>query len=53
MTLYPNVVAGAGPGTAVDIGPGVRTASVHSNQLNGNRIANQAGTAASVADNLP
>jgi hypothetical protein len=43
LTIYPNVVKGALPGTAIVVGPGAREVSVHHNQLNGNRIENQAG----------
>jgi hypothetical protein len=53
LTIYPGVVKGAGPGTAIVIGPGVQGASVHDNQLNGNRIENRAGSLAQVSGNLP
>jgi Pectate lyase superfamily protein len=53
LTIYPNVVKDAKPGTAVLIGPGARSAGVHHNQLNGNRIDNEAGTRAVLDGNLP
>jgi hypothetical protein len=53
LTIYPGVVKDAGPGTAIVIGPGVQGASVHDNQLNGNRIENNAGPRAQVSGNLP
>jgi hypothetical protein len=39
--------------TAVRIGPGVDNVMVHGNQLRGNRIVNEAGTRALVANNQP
>jgi hypothetical protein len=53
LLIYPDVVKGAGPGTAIVIGPKVRDAVVHDNQLNGNRIENAAGERASVSGNRP
>ncbi|MGA2018489.1 MAG: glycosyl hydrolase family 28-related protein [Opitutaceae bacterium] len=53
MTIYPGVVKGAGPGTAVAIGPGVAGAIIHHNQLNGNRVDNGAGPLADVSGNMP
>ena len=53
MTIYPGVVKGAVPGTAVAIGPGVAGAIVHHNQLNGNRVDNGAGPLADVSGNMP
>jgi hypothetical protein len=52
MTLYPGVVKSAAPGTAVFAGPRVESVSVH-DQLNGNRIENQAGEHASISNNQP
>jgi len=53
LTIYPNVVKDAKPGTAIVLGPGAKGASVHHNQLNGNRIDNQAGPNAELDGNLP
>jgi hypothetical protein len=53
LTIYPNVVQGAGPGTAIVLGPGIKGATVHDNQLNGNCIENQAGPLADVSRNHP
>jgi Pectate lyase superfamily protein len=53
LTIYPEVVKGAGPGIAIVIGPGAKAASVHDNQLNGNRVENLAGPLAQVSGNLP
>jgi hypothetical protein len=53
LTIYPNVVKDAKPGTAIVLGPGAKGASVHHNQLNGNRIDNQAGPRADLEGNLP
>ncbi len=53
LTIYPNVVKDAKPGTAIVLGPGAKGASVHHNQLNGNRIDNQAGPHAELDGNLP
>jgi len=53
LTIYPNVVKGALPGTAIVIGPGAREVSVHHNQLNGNRIENHGDPLADLSANLP
>jgi hypothetical protein len=53
VLLYPEVVPSAAPGTAILVGPWVESASVHDNQLNGNRIENQAGEHAIIANNRP
>ena len=53
LTIYPDVVKDAKPGTAIVLGPGAKAASVHHNQLNGKRIDNQAGPRAELDGNLP
>jgi hypothetical protein len=53
LLLYPEVVPSAATGTAILVGPWVESASVHDNQLNGNRIENQAGEHATIANNRP
>ncbi len=53
FTIYPEVVKGAGPGEAVKVGRNAGSVSIHDNQLNGNRIASEAGDRASVHDNRP
>ena len=53
LTIYPDVVKGAGPGTAIVIGPKVKDVEIHHNQMNGNRVDNQAGMHAAVSDNQP
>ena len=51
--IYPDVVKGAVPGTGILVGPKARDVSVHDNQMNGNRIENDAGDRASVSGNRP
>jgi hypothetical protein len=51
--IYPDVVKGAVPGTGVLVGPKARDASIHDNQMNGNRIENAAGDRATIANNRP
>jgi len=53
LLIYPEVVKGAGPGTAIVVGSKVRDVVVHDNQLNGNGIENGAGDRASVSGNRP
>lgn len=53
FAIYPDAVKGALPGTAVAVGPRIRDASIHDNQLNGNRIENGAGDRISIAANRP
>jgi len=53
LTIYPDAVKGAGPGTAIVIGAGAQGVIVHHNQMNGNRIENKAGARAQISDNQP
>ena len=53
LTIYPDAVNGSGPGTAIVIGAGAQGVLVHHNQMNGNRIENQAGSRAQISDNQP
>ena len=41
------------PGTAIYIGPSVKSVIVHDNLLNENQIVNEAGTRATVSNNMP
>ncbi len=53
LTIYPEAIKGAGPGTAITIGTGTRAVMIHHNQMNGNTIENLAGPRAQVSDNQP
>ncbi len=53
MLIYPDVIKGARPGTAIEVGAGASGVSIHDNQLNGNRIVNEAGDRATVSGNRP
>jgi hypothetical protein len=53
MTIYPGVVKDAAPGTAISVGRGVDSVSVHDNQLNGNLIESAAGDHATLSNNRP
>lgn len=53
FTIYPDAVKGATTGTAIEIGAGAASVSVHDNQLNGNRISSAAGEHATLRDNRP
>jgi hypothetical protein len=53
LTIYPDAVKGSGPGMAILIGPGAQGVVVHHNQMNGNRIENNAGPRAQISDNQP
>lgn len=53
LLLYPGTVKGALPGVGIQVGPAVSGASLHDNQLNGNRITSDAGDHASIQNNRP
>ena len=53
FTIYPEVIRGALPGTAVFVGPHAASVSIHDNQLNGNTVSSGAGDHATIVNNRP